>query len=461
MGVFPMKTRVILSLGLSSLALGGSLVALTHGGIAVAGARTDAQATKDANANARKAEGALEDRNGASAVRYAEAAVGLVPQSAEYRMLLAQGYLQAGRFASARQGFGDVLTLSPGNAKAALNLSLAQIATGDWQAARATLGTYASIIPASDRGLALSLAGDTQQGIAVLTEVARSGESNAKVRQNLALSLALAGQWQAARVVASADMSPADVDARLEYWAGFARPAAASDQVASLLGVRAVADGGQPVALALNVKPGMSAQAMASVEPTAPATVDPAVEIAPPAPEMVAQVVPEATPAARAGFAKVVFGPRHEVVQALPTMLLRPAQGPMKLALAKPAINTGGMRSASAAFAVKAAMAASAPAKGNFYVQLGAFENAGVAKDAWGRATRRFAALNGHQPTGMDFKLNGDAFYRLSVGGFTRGEADAMCRQYRAKGGACFVRAGAGDQMAQWLKTGGVQLASR
>lgn len=465
MGVFPMKTRMILSLGLSAVALGGSLVALTHGGIAVAGARTDAQATKDANANARKAENALEDRNGTSAVRYAEAAVGLVPQSAEYRMLLAQGYLQAGRFASARQGFGDVLTLSPGNAKAALNLSLTQIATGDWQAARTTLGTYASIIPASDRGLALSLAGDTQQGIAVLTEVARSGESNAKVRQNLALSLALAGQWQAARVVASADMSPADVDARLEYWAGFARPASASDQVASLLGVHAVADGGQPVALALNVKPGMSTQDVASVGPTAPATVDPAVEIAPPAPEMVAQAVPEATPAARAGFAKVVFGPRHEVVQALPTMLLRPAQGPMKLALARPATNmvgnTGGMRSASAAFAVKAAMAASAPAKGNFYVQLGAFENASVAKDAWGRATRRFAALNGHQPTGMDFKLNGDAFYRLSVGGFTRGEADAMCRQYRAKGGACFVRAGAGDQMAQWLKTGGVQLASR
>ena len=65
----------------------------------------------------------------------------------------------------------------------------------------------------------------------------------------------------------------------------------------------------------------------------------------------------------------------------------------------------------------------------------------------------------------MSFRTDKGSFYRLSVGGFARGDADAMCRRYRATGGVCFVRAGAGDQVAQWLRPGGdrggVQLASR
>ena len=50
-------------------------------------------------------------------------------------------------------------------------------------------------------------------------------------------------------------------------------------------------------------------------------------------------------------------------------------------------------------------------------------------------------------------------FYRLSVGGFARGDAVSMCSAYRARGGACFVRAGAGDQIAMWAR--GRELASR
>jgi hypothetical protein len=57
-----------------------------------------------------------------------------------------------------------------------------------------------------------------------------------------------------------------------------------------------------------------------------------------------------------------------------------------------------------------------------------------------------------HSPNGMTFKANGEHVYRLSVGGFSRSAADTLCRQYRAKGGACFVREGAGDVMAQWLR---------
>lgn len=430
-----MNTRALLLGGISALLLGGTMVgcAANGGSLASAGDRSGVAAAKGAATNAGKAQTALARRDGGAAIGYAEGAVALMPQSAEYRMLLGQSYLQEGRFASASQAFADTLALSPTSGKAALNLALSQVATGDWQAARQTLATQAAIIPALDRGLALSLAGDTAGGIALLTEVARSPETSVKVRQNLALSFALAGRWQEARVVAAADMAPGDVDARLEQWALFAQPAAASDQVASLLGVRAAADSGQPVALALNparVAPGVPAQAMASADPV----------------EAVDAGRVEVASAPAAGFSKVTFGPRQEVVQALSAMMLRPAGGAIKLAAAS---------APAAAYPVKP------QGTGSWYVQLGAFESAGVAKDAWGRASRRFAVLAGHAPNGMAFKAKGEDFYRLSVGGFSRSAADSMCRQYRAKGGACFVRQGAGDMMAQWLRKPGVQMASR
>ncbi len=438
-----MKTRALLLGGMSALLLGGTMVgcAANGGGVASAGDRSGALAAKGAAADAGKAQTALARRDGTAAIGFAEGAVARMPQSAEYRMLLGQSYLQGGRFTSASRAFADTLQLSPGNGKAALNLALSQVAMGDWQAARLTLAANAAIIPAVDRGLALSLAGDTAGGIALLTEVARSPDTSAKARQNLALSFALAGQWQSARVVAAADMAPADVDSRLEQWAAFAQPASASDQVAGLLGVHAAADAGQPVALALNapapVVPGVPEQALAAADPVVQAPVETATAL---------------TAGPVAGFSKVSFGPRQEVVQSLPTMMLRPAGGPVKVAAAPVATGRG---MATAAYEVKA------PATGNWFVQLGAFENAGVARDAWGRAARRFAVLTGFTPNGMTFKGKGEDFYRLSVGGFSRSAADAMCRQYRAKGGACFVRMGAGDAMAQWARRSGMQMASR
>jgi Flp pilus assembly protein TadD len=439
-----MNTRALLLGGISALLLGGTMVgcAANGGSVASASDRSGALAAKGAAANAGKAGAALARRDGPTAIGYAEGAVALMPHSAEYRMLLGQSYLQGGRFASASHAFADTLLLLPTNGKAALNLALSQVATGDWQAARHTLEINAAIIPAADRGLAMSLAGDTAGGITVLTAAARSPQTNAKIRQNLALSFALAGRWQEARVVAAADMAPADVDARLEQWATFAQPVRASDQVAGLLGVRAAADTGQPVALALNAPERVAAnvpeQALAAADPVA---VEAPVEVA-----------SAAVDGPVAGFSKVSFGPRQEVMQSLPAMMLRPAGGPIKVASA-PVVSTRG--TATAAYEAKA------PATGNWYVQLGAFESAGVAKDAWGRASRRFAVLASYTPSGMSLKARGEEYYRLSVGGFSRSAADLMCRQYRAKGGTCFVRMGAGDTMAQWLRKSGMQMASR
>ena len=445
-GDYPMKTRMMLSLGLSALVLGGTMVGCTAGGgtgVASASDRNAAVAEKAAAQNAAKAARALASRDADGAVRFAEAAVQLAPRNADYRMTLAQSYLRAGRFTSARQAYADVLALTPDNGKAALNLALAETAAGDWAAARKTLDDHASTIPVSDLGLALALAGNPTGAVSLLMEAARSPEASAKVRQNLGLSFALAGNWGAARVAASADMSPADVDARLEQWAAFAQPQGAADQVATLLGVTPVADQGQPMALALNAVVPVSEVPIA----VAPSAVVPAGPVAAPALLAADTSAPVGT-----GAARIMFAAPRPVVQPVPAAvrLIRPDAGKTKVAV---------MVKAKAPVSVAAPIAERA--KGDWYVQLGAYENAAVAKDGWMRAKRRFAGFAPIAPTGMPFASKAGSFYRLSIGGFARGDADRLCRRYRATGGSCFVRQNGGDQTAQWLRATGTQLVSR
>ena len=461
-----MKTRSAISFGpltltLSALALIGTVGAVATSTIAAASAREQSRAEKKGASEAAAAQVALAQRQIGSAIRHAEAAVANQPQVVSYRMTLGQSYLKAGRFASARDTFADALTLDAGNGKAALHYALAQIATGDWAGARKTLDAHADIIAVGDRGLAIALTGDPATAVELLSAAARAPEADATLRQNFALSLALAGRWREARSVVAVDLAPVDADKRILEWANFAQPKSASDQVASLLGVTPSIDPGRPVALALNA-PQSASSAMAAAAPidtympgksaapvevaAAPAAAEPAaVEVAAASTTQAAPVGPS--------IAGVVFAERNEVVQAIPVSA--PDARGMRKSVAT--------RVAAAKLApVKTAPAAVQPrvaAKGNFYVQLGAYENAGVAHDAWGRVTRRNAAFGGHMPQGMNVTTAGKTFYRLSVGGFARPDAVALCAEYRAKGGSCFVRAGAGDQVAMWAK--GRELASR
>lgn len=464
-----MKTHTLAGVGATALLLG----AFAAGGMTVAGQR---DAAKEAASVAGKAGKALAKNDVARAVAFAENAVTLAPRDADYRMLLGQSYLKAGRFVSAGEAFADVLSLAADNGKAALNLALTQIAQGRADLAHVTLADHAATIAASDRGLALALAGDPNGGVELLMAAARAPEADARTRQNLALALALSGRWSDAHTILAADMAPDDANKRIMAWMEFAKPKTASDQVASLLGVKVVEDQGQPVGLALVAPAADAPVAVAEAEPAplvdavAPAPIE--VAQAAPAPEPVAVAVavaeapaaPVATaiaaPAAPSvdvaqaavlapGLApQVVFAARQEVVQPLPAadVPTRPAR----------------MIAAKGAYKAPVAVAvAAAPAKGNWFVQLGAYDNAGVAKDAWRRATRRYAALSSHTPAGMTFKASAGAFYRLSVGGFARGDAMALCHAIRVKGGSCFVRVGAGDQIAQWVKPAQVQTAAR
>ena len=69
----------------------------------------------------------------------------------------------------------------------------------------------------------------TGNPVDLMLPVARQPGADAKLRQNLALSLALAGRWQDARLVAAMDLSPTETDKRIEEWAAFARPAGLAD----------------------------------------------------------------------------------------------------------------------------------------------------------------------------------------------------------------------------------------
>ncbi|HWU72275.1 MAG TPA: tetratricopeptide repeat protein, partial [Sphingomonas sp.] len=173
-----------LTMGLSAVALCAALGGI-YQGAALAGSKSSVVDDKAAATDIAKARKALADRQGNDAVRWAEAAVELRPQIADYRAVLGQAYLLAGRFASARTTFSDALTLSPGDGKVALNLALAQIAEGDWTGARQTLDSNSGSIPVSDRGLAMALAGDPISAVNLLLPVAKQPGADAKLRQNL------------------------------------------------------------------------------------------------------------------------------------------------------------------------------------------------------------------------------------------------------------------------------------
>ncbi|MBB4839546.1 Flp pilus assembly protein TadD [Sphingomonas kyeonggiensis] len=459
-----MKIRSKLVIGLSALAAGGTLAAgITTQGFALSAFATDAPNAKKAAQEAGAARKAIAKRKAGDAVAHAEAAVANDPQNAEYRALLGQAYLLAGRFASANQALADTLTLNPGDGRAALNLVLAKIAGGDWPGARAMLDSHEDTIPAADRGLAYALAGDPVKAVEILGPAARAEDATAKTRQNLALALALSGRWAEAKQVASVDVAPDQLNARMMQWVNFARPTNAYDQVAALLNVTPVQDLGQPVRLALAQQNVMLAAATVQPVQTAPApeAVDTYMPGVPANAEAVAAeagvstavaaaapavAVTEANPVAGTN-AGVVFGPRAEVVQSVPVAAVRASAPSVAVAAKAPRL-------------IEKSAVAAKPSRGNFYVQLGAYVSPAVARDAWNRMDDRVPGLAGQTPYGAKVSTKAGNFYRLSVGGYDRSGANALCQQIKSSGQTCFVRAGAGDATAAWVKPG-TRLAAR
>lgn len=442
-----MNLRRILTVSVSALVLGAPLVGgpTLIGGLAVASAGVETADLRRAAKEAAAATKALKKNEGQKAVTHAEAAVTLDPRNGEYRKLLGEAYLFAGRFVSATQALNEALSLDPANGRTALNLALAQIATGQWDVARQTLATHSATIPASDRGLAMALAGDPAGAVALLMDIARQPGADAKTRQNLALSLALAGQWQQARAIAALDLSPDQVDGRIMQWASFARPQNAYDQVAALLNVTPIADNGQPerLALAHSMTSAVAAAQVADPVETympGPAPVEAVAAVAATtAVDVAATDVAQGPSITAPSGQQIVFAPRQEIVQAIPTRAVRAETSVVSVGALKPVkVDVSSVQRF---------------AKGSWYVQLGAYDSVGVARDAWGRLVKRTPQLKGLTPASARVSTRAGAFQRLSVGGLARSDADALCREVRGDGGNCFVRSAAGDKPASWVRS--------
>jgi Flp pilus assembly protein TadD len=445
-------------LAMLSLMLGVSTVACTTGTSHVASLADQQPKAKELAAHsAEKARGALAAHKGLAAVDAAEKAVALAPDDASYRMLLGQSYLAAGRFASAETSFRDSLTLAADQPKARFDMALAQIAQGRAGEAQATLRGLNGRIPDADLGLGLALSGDRQTAIDLLVAYVRSGKSDARGRQNLALAFALNGQWREARAMAMQDTPPDQINDRIGRWAELARPQSAGPmQVAAMLGVKPASDPGLPTALALAVPaPGEAPVALASADP-APAPA--------PVPVVAADTASVTVPLddAPKAAAMPVDAPASAVVLA--------AQSVEKPAAAMPAL----LRAPEHPFrrAVLSVQPKPVFRSSGYVVQLGAFAKAGAIQTAWEQASKAMPRLGGYAPARAQFSFSGTSLVRLSVSGLADREAAvALCEQVRAHKGQCFVRATAGDAPWQWVKRDagsqtarrdvGVQVASR
>ena len=468
-----MKTVGMLKIAASSLVL---LTAIAPVNASQYG--NEASAPAKAAEAAQQAAKFMDKRKFANAVEKAEVAVAAMPRVAEYRALLGQAYLSAGRFISAETMLGEAASLDPANVRAGLNLALAQIANAHNDRALATLDTYRDRLAAADFGLAVALAGDLEGATSVLEAAVRAPESDAKTRQNLALAYALSNRWREARIMASQDLSGDVLYARMTEWANMSNPSTASQQVASLLRVTPVFDAGQPQQLAL--VPGSNQQVAVALPVPAPepaavgsfsAEPVPVFEVASPTPQpapvalAAAEPAPvevaEASPVSSAlkVIAGVIWGESRPVVQAVPASytrtapLIRSAARPIKQVVV-PAENSMAAQSARPFRPVES---------GNFVVQLGAYGNEARAQVAWRGAVGRSRELANYGATSARVQVKNASLYRLSVAGFTtRAAASQVCSRVKAAGGDCFVRAVAGDTPLQWASIpGGTRLASR
>jgi Flp pilus assembly protein TadD len=437
-----------------ALAASTALASLALGGCATS-------AAPRADLSASKAQQALQKGRSGQAVSHAEAAVLADPYNASYRAMLGAAYMEEGRFQSAATSLQDALSLGDTAPKTALSLALAQIATGDNRAAVATLDQWQDGIDPADLGLAFALAGETKRGVDVLGAQLRGGNNTPKVRQNLAYSYALFGDWRAARLMAAEDVPADQLDARLSEWAAVARQEDHQVRVAALLSVPVVGDTGQPAALALNNNPGTTGLAMeAARELPAASELPPVMADAgsqtgyplPVAPRASAPVDTFATAFADAAPVEAVSRP---VVQpGAPTTTGTPrrsnravATAPAAPAVSSPAVGSPAVDSAPMAV------------NGTHLIQLGSFSSEASAKRAWGIYAKRYPQLSAHDMVITKAVVRGKTYWRVSAAGFERAGANSMCSTVKRSGEGCIAWA-AGKPLPGAVDTG-VRMAAR
>ena len=386
---------------------------------------------------ATRAQMALEANHPAEAISLAERAVANSPTDAGFRGLLGNCYFAGGRFASAEAAYRDSLTLLSNQPQVVLKLALVSIAQGKNEQAVAFLNAARDVLDPADYGLALALSGHPQDAAQTLRQAAEQVGADARVRQNLALALALSGDWTNARSIAAQDVPADQLDARIQSWMQMAKPARASDQVASLTGITpAAVDPGQPARLALKdsgtrlarlapvAEAAPTEVAVAAPQPVAAPAAMPAVEPAP----VVAEYV--APPVAAAPVVVASLTPRSS-----PRAVPRPSLSPRAAALTD-----------AHSLYRKAALSTSAQPRSSAVLQLGAYTSRASVAAAWRHASGKFGSLRGYAPVAARYDGERGTVYRLSIQGFgSARQAINLCGSLKRAGAACFVRNAAGD----------------
>jgi D-alanyl-D-alanine carboxypeptidase len=433
-----------------------------------------------ASKSADKAREALEAGKPTKAVALAEAAVAGNPRDAGYRALLGQAYLNDGRFASATSALSEAMDLGAKDSNTVIALTLAYIAQGKNDQATDLLKRNFDVVPASDMGLALALAGDTNSAIYMLTEASRSPEATARTRQNLALALALSGRWAQARILAAQDLALDKVEARMVEWAKLAEQPDAGMRVASLLGTSAQTDAGMPVRLALSNFDGTEMAAADAPVEVASADPAPVTAYAPPPPAAEAAAPAVVLASAEPSPIRTVELPmpqRDENGVVPVTELPQPKPADIIMADAKPyraAPRVAGDRVEAIRPAQREAlelvtkilpkaMGFDAKKPSGWAVQLGAYDSLGIAKEKWSTLKKRSALLGNYPASSHAAVVKGRTFYRLTVNGLaTRSDASTLCAELKSKGQTCFIRQMGGSESIQWAAASKpVRMASR
>lgn len=459
---------LIISTALASMALAGCTAA----------------AAPRAEASFAKAQAALKAGKTDQAIAHAEAAVLAQPRNPGFRALLGAAYLEAGRFEAAATSFDDALELGDTDPRTTLSYALAAIAIGDGAKAIAALEAREDSINPADFGLAMALAGNPEKGIHVLTNALRGGQNTAKLRQNLAYTYALAGNWRGARVMAAEDVPADQLDARLNEWAADAKPEDAMKRVAKLLGVTPAA-GGQPGSLALVNFPGQDALVAEAAAQAAPfparelgeadlaeaqpaeaeaqtfalgsgaqgvdadvETIDPTVAnilratsartATAPIPTLAA-AQPQPAPAAATAPASGASYVSNPVVQTLPSSPAR-ASTPTRIAQA-PVPAPAKPRAAPAPAPAKQPAAASDKGANTHLVQLGSYTSRDEAKRGWASLQSKFPQLKDHDLVITKAQVNGKTYFRVAAAGFGPKSAQNLCSSIKSGSRGCFVYA--------------------
>jgi len=414
--------------------------------VALAGCTTAAAPRAETSFN--KAQTALAQGKVDKAVMHAEAAVLADPRNAGYRAMMGAAYLESGRFNSAATSFDDAIALGDADPRTVLSYALAKIALGDNTAAIEKLDQWQNDIDPADLGLALALAGEADRGVHIIGNALRAGQNSAKVRQNLAYSYALQGNWRGARVMAAEDVPANELDARISDWAHMAKPEDYQRRVAGMLQVDPVYDAGQPVHLALGNFPSqrmMVAEAAVQIPVEAPVET---VELAVAEPVIAAPIAASVAAPSAAPTSAPVSRPQRRyvanaVVQSLPASYTVASSAPVSRPAAAPVSRPATAPvSRVAAKSSQRRMASTADkASDSHLVQLGSFLDEDSAKRAWSIYMKRYPQLGKQDRVITKAQVDGKTFYRVAASGFGANSAQAMCSSVKASGNGCIAYA--------------------